>query len=68
MRPLRVHVFEASKRLVVKCHMPPALVLQHNTVALQPTSFDSAGATATAAELVCITAGGARSFMLIESA
>jgi len=35
-------------------------VLQHNTVALQPTSFDSAGATATAVELVCITVGGAR--------
>ena len=37
-----------------------ALVLQHNTAALQPTSFGSAGATATAVELVCITAGGAR--------
>jgi len=53
-------MIEASKTLVVKDHMRPVLVLQHNTVALQPTSFDSAGATATAVELVCINAVAGR--------
>jgi len=51
--PGRAHVFKAGKRLVAKRHMPPALVPQRNAAALQGTSFDSAGATAIAAEPVC---------------